>query len=351
MPSVLRSARRACLQIGQRTGGFMLVGDSRWRRSRLLILCYHGVSLEDEHLWDGALYMPPALLAQRLELLRARDCHVMPLTEGIERLYDEDLPPRSVVITFDDGYYDFAERAYPLLAEYGYRATVYLPTLHCGKDAPVFATACSYVLWKARGARYVVPEVRREALDLTTNDGILEAVGAVKSVAKRDKLAPAEKTLLLQRVAGAIGVDYGAIAARGLLRIMNPADVKRLSDAGVDFELHTHRHRTPLDRAAFTEEIETNRARLEQMTGKPARHFCYPSGAYEPEFIPWLTALGIVSATTCDPGLATSETPPLMLPRFVDTSSTSAVEFEGWLSGAAAWLTPRRSYAHAAACA
>lgn len=351
MPSVIRSARRACLQIGQRTGGFVLVGDSRWRRSRLLILCYHGVSLADEHLWDGALYMPSTLLAQRLELLRARDCHVLPLNEAVERLYADDLPPRSVVITFDDGYHDFAACAHPLLAEYGYRATVYLPTLHCGKDAPVFATACSYVLWKARGDRHVVTDVRREALDLTTDEGLRDAVAAVKHVARRDKLAPAEKTILLRRVANAVGVDYDEIAARGLLRIMSPAEVKQLTDAGVDFELHTHRHRTPLEQAAFTEEIETNRARLEQMTGKPARHFCYPSGAYEPEFLPWLTTLGIVSATTCDPGLATSETPPLMLPRLVDTSSTSTVEFEGWLSGAAAWLTPRRSYAHAAASA
>lgn len=351
MLGVIRSARRACLQIGRRTGGFVLVGDSQWRRNRLLILCYHGISLDDEHLWDGALYMRPDVLAGRLALLRARHCHVIALHEAIERLYADDLPSRSVVITFDDGYHDFAESAFPLLGEYGYPATVYLPTLHCGNDAPVFAIACSYVLWKARGGRYLVPDVRRAALDLTTSDGVREAVAAVKAVARRDNLTPAEKNLLLQRVAAALDVDYEGIAARGLLRIMGPAEVKRLTDAGVDFQLHTHRHRAPLDRAAFMEEIETNRSRLEGMTGKRARHFCYPSGAYETEFLPWLEALGIVTATTCDPGLAANDTPPLMLPRFVDTSSTSTVEFEGWLSGAAAWLTPGRSYAHNAVSA
>jgi hypothetical protein len=36
-----------------------LVGGSRWRRSRLLILCYHGVSLGDEHGAAPELYIPP----------------------------------------------------------------------------------------------------------------------------------------------------------------------------------------------------------------------------------------------------------------------------------------------------
>ena len=113
-----------------------------------------------------------------------------------------------------------------------------------------------------------------------------------------------------------------------------------LPGEGVDIQLHTHRHRTPHDRSSFIEEVETNRTRITELTGLNPLHFCYPSGAYDAAFLPWLTEIGVVSAATCDPGLASRRTPPLALPRVIDTCTTSASEFEGWLSGAAWLITP-----------
>jgi hypothetical protein len=77
------------------------------------------------------------------------------------------------------------------------------------------------------------------------------------------------------------------------------------------------------------------------MTGTVADHFCYPSGVYEPAFFPWLTELGVRSATTCDTGIASPETEPLLLPRLIDTSNLSPVEFEGWVTGVSAFLPLR----------
>ena len=345
---MMRSARRACLSVLQRSGGLSVVGASSWRRARLLILCYHGISLEDEHHWNGSLYIARDSFSARLRQLKSSGACVLPLGEALDRLAAGDLPPLSVVLTFDDGYHDFVEQAFPLLAEYGYAATVYLPTVNCGRSAPVFGPACSYVLWKARGTVVHVPEISKEALDLRNPAGVEAASRAVKAVAVRDGLTVADKNALLRRLAAAIGVDYERIADRGLLQIMNPADVRRLSDVGVDFELHTHLHRTPMDRDKFRHEIETNRARLVAMSGRAATHFCYPDGRYHPQFLPWLHELGVVSATTCDPGLVTTESPRLLLPRFVDTSTVSAAEFEAWLRGAGPLFARRRGYAHAA---
>ena len=114
-------------------------------------------------------------------------------------------------------------------------------------------------------------------------------------------------------------------------------------------QLHTHRHRTATDRELFLREIEDNRNSIQVMTGRRATHFCYPSGVYDQAFLPWLREAEVVSSTTCESGLASSTSNPLLLPRLVDVSSLSAIEFEGWLTGVSAALPRRREMNESAA--
>jgi peptidoglycan/xylan/chitin deacetylase (PgdA/CDA1 family) len=123
---------------------------------------------------------------------------------------------------------------------------------------------------------------------------------------------------------------------------MKPEEVAELAAEGVDFQLHTHRHRTPKDEGLFRKEIIDNRKCLAQVVKGPTEHFCYPAGDYDRQFLPWLRADGVVSATTCDAGLATAGTDPLLLPRFVDAAARSATEFESWLTGVGDLLSFRR---------
>src|ERR1700676_4709442 len=98
--TMLRPVRRAALHLLRSAGVFRLVGDSEWRKNRLLILCYHGISRNDEHLWRPSLYMQPEVLRQRLEILKRGNYNVVPLGEGLQRLQAGNLPSRSVAITF-----------------------------------------------------------------------------------------------------------------------------------------------------------------------------------------------------------------------------------------------------------
>jgi hypothetical protein len=63
---------------------------------------------------------------------------------------------------------------------------------------------------------------------------------------------------------------------------------------------------------------------------------------YRQEFLPWLTSEGVVSATTCDAGLASARSNPLLLPRLVDISARGKIEFESWLSGVGSLLAFRK---------
>ena len=61
----LQAAKLAVLRTLRALGGFGLVAGSGWRRRRLLILCYHGFSLRDEHRWNPDLYVTGEHFARR----------------------------------------------------------------------------------------------------------------------------------------------------------------------------------------------------------------------------------------------------------------------------------------------
>ncbi|MFZ0815687.1 MAG: polysaccharide deacetylase family protein [Candidatus Sulfotelmatobacter sp.] len=341
--------RRAALTILKGCGAFNLVKDSAWRQQRLLILCYHGVCIEDENQWRPFLYMTPEQLERRLDILRDGKYVVLPLAEALERLYRKDLPPRSIALTFDDGDYNFYRQAWPRLKQYGFPATVYITTYYSELRRPNFSLICSYMLWKARAMGRV--DLKEFGIDLSgdlseeTNRE--EIVSRLMQWADRHNLNGEEKDQIAASLAGRLGIDYQKLRQKRILQLMNREELKQLAAEGVDFQLHTHRHRTPLSEELFRQEIRDNRAGIANAIGGERKHFCYPSGAYRPEFLGWLAQEEVVSATTCDTGLATSKSNPLLLPRLVDTAGRTDLEFESWAVGVGYFLSRRRRGRHA----
>jgi peptidoglycan/xylan/chitin deacetylase (PgdA/CDA1 family) len=334
------------LAVSNRLGVTRLVGQSSWRRRRLLILCYHGISLGDEHEWNPGLYMPARNFESRLETLRRSGCTILPLGDAIARLYGGDLPERAVAITFDDGYYDFLRRAHPLLERFGYPVTVYLPTLRCEHNFPIVNVLVSYMLWMRRTSVLKAPDVPglgNEDYPLATSAQRTLVLNRINKVIVPLDPEPAERDDVSRAVARALGLDYDRFVSERVLTLMRPAEVAELASRGVDFQLHTHRHRSPADDQRFVAEILENRQRIEAMTGRPAVHFCYPSGVYRLSHLPLLTAHGVVSATTTNSGIADPASNPLLLPRFVDTSAVTNAEFEAWLHGIMPWLQRTRT--------
>lgn len=342
---ILRSVKQAALSALSRSGLSERLSNSRWRQDRLLILCYHGVSLDDEHEWDPGLFVTAQFLEERLTFLLDRGYAVLPLDQALPLLWSGELPPKAVVLTFDDGHFDFFVGAYPILVELGIPATVYLTTYYCGYQRPVFDMVASYILWKGRGREVSVDGLLGDVntLDLRSDSTRIAAAQWIRAWVRRAGLSASEKDLLARCLAERSNVDYEQIVSRRLLHIMTEKEVKTVVEDGlIDIQLHTHRHRVPRERASFAREIRENREEIRRITGRAARHLCYPSGEHDPMFFPWLQDEGVVSAVTCVPGLASRRDRHFQLPRILDNHTLSLVEFEAWTSGVSEW-TPTRN--------
>jgi len=338
---MLKAMKLSTLSSLKRAGVFSLVQNSKWRRDRLLILAFHGLSLADEHSWDPSLYIQRSQFAARLRLLKQSGCVVLTLSEALQRLYAKDLPERSVAITFDDGSYDFYAIAHPLLRDFNFPATLYLTTFYSSYNRPVFDVMCSYLIWKGRGSTLDLEPLigRKDKVVLTTVAARIATTHSLMQFAYAMRLSASDKDALLIRLANSVRVDYDSLLNQRILHIMKPAEVQALE--GVDIQMHTHRHRTPIDREKFVREIEDNRSSIKDIVGTEAVHFCYPNGYSNLAFMPWLNELGVESAVTSVPGIATTRSHRLLLPRLVDTSALSSLEFEGWLSGVSNALPQR----------
>ena len=336
---VLRTAKLSTLGLGKSVGLFHALGRSDWRKNQLLILGYHGVSQHDEHHWNPDLYVSPEYFRSRMTLLKKYGCNVLPLAEALQRLWARTLPPCSVALTFDDGFCDFYNHAFPILREFGWSATVYLTSYYSLYNRPVFDVMCSYLLWKGRRA---VIDARglingTDTLDLRTESTRAAATVALRKFARDAKYSATDKDELLTALAERLSIDYEAILSKRILHLLTADELTELAAEGIDIQLHTHRHYLPNKRESFLCELEENRNFVRRFTKSP-HHFCYPNGVYEAGKEAWLRESNVASATTCEPGLATDHSHRYRLPRLVDTSTLQLIELEGWISGFSKFL-------------
>ncbi len=269
---------------------------------------------------------------------------VVPLESGVRRMASRELDRPSVVITFDDGFADFATLAAPLLKKHGMAATVYLTTYYAEKQLPLFNLMCPYLLWRGRynlgrlGAEFGLKG--QSATSRAGGQGLAAAQSAVLQWRKTKPAGVEEDTRFAGELADRLGIDWQELLSRRVLQLMSRQEVESLAAEGIDFQLHTHRHRTPDDPAAYRREIDDNRRVLEAWTGKPANHYCYPSGVWSPKVHPWLREAGIETATTCVAGAAAPHSNPLAVPRYLISAGLRENHFAALLSGAVGMVQP-----------
>ncbi|MCI0613041.1 polysaccharide deacetylase family protein, partial [bacterium] len=96
---------------------------------KLTILKYHSIDNS-----GSAVSISPVLFSQHLRYLKEKHFTVITLSEGLKLLTGHEPLFKKVVLTFDDGYENFHSRAFPLLSQYHFPATVFVVARYVGRE-------------------------------------------------------------------------------------------------------------------------------------------------------------------------------------------------------------------------
>jgi len=288
--------------------------SGRGRARSLLILTYHRVTPSYDPL------LPDEPDAHKFAALVDAICatfNVLPLGEALALRSEGRLPPRTVSITFDDGYANNAEVALPILAQRGVRATFYVATAYLNGGR----------MWNDS----VIEAVRRASrLDLQDLGlGAHQLPGVVERRAAIDGILGALKYRDFdERVTIATEIARRAGLAPDSELMMSDDQVRQLADAGMEVGAHTVNHPilARIDHAAAIREIEDSKRCLEQITGRTVASFAYPNGRplkdYGREHVEIVRNAGYASAVTTAWGCVTSDALPHELPRIAPWGAT-----------------------------
>ncbi len=100
------------------------------RTAQVPILMYHHISpIPTTNVLDLSLTVTPTIFSKQLDYLKNQGYHSITLNQLLNNLYyGTPLPTKPIILTFDDGYADNYQYAYPLLLQHDYSGTFYIIT-------------------------------------------------------------------------------------------------------------------------------------------------------------------------------------------------------------------------------
>lgn len=283
--------------------GLPAAGLRRRRWAGVFVVSYHAIKpASGTPMAFDALHVTAAQFEAHCAVF-ADLCHPISLADWRTcRDRARALPPRPVLVTFDDGYRSVAETAVPILERYGVPATMFLCTgpiasgerfwydslaLREGEAAVEALKAAGYERWR------------------TVTDGCREAAPP------NDPHAPLDAATVA-RLSGHPLLEFGAHTVSHPMLARVPAEVQRA-------------------------EIRDSLRAVAEWTGRAVTAFSYPNGRDGVDFdgavVEAVAAHGVTDAFSATPALAPPDGDRLRIPR--------EVAVDGWTRDALLWRLSR----------
>jgi peptidoglycan/xylan/chitin deacetylase (PgdA/CDA1 family) len=311
-------------------------------KRRLVILTYHRVlpsTHADNNYEQAGMYVRPDTFKMHMQILKD-NYDVMLLSEWIlKSRNNEDLPNITFAITFDDGWRDNYEYAFPILRELKIPATLFLVSDYLGTNYDFWPNRLIYLLrkddlnkslklkeysWlKLLPQKFMSKDV--QSLSALQIDEIIEQC---KTISDSEMLARVET---MEMASGFENTRSGS-------NMLAYKEVEKMLDSGL-FQIGSHtRHHTRLldyiSPAELADEVVNSKSILEKMFGNQIHLFCYPNGDHSEAAITSIST-NYLAAVTTEHGWNDSDSNPYLLRRIGlhEDISNNRVSFISRISG------------------
>jgi peptidoglycan/xylan/chitin deacetylase (PgdA/CDA1 family) len=269
-----RSARRASRSPALARAVGILERAARPLPGLLPVLTYHRVDEPERtpELYPGLIGATPEEFDEQMRFLSSF-YRPLSLAELLAiRRGEAPLPPRAVMVTFDDGYRSVAEHAWPIMQHHGVPLTLFVPTAYPGDPGRAFWWDR---LWRALGSEDAV---------VSTPLGDLPVRTPAERLRTYRQLRGYLKSLEHERAMAIVADLSGGSGATALApSVLGWEELRRLAAEGAAIGSHSRTHPL-LDKVARAEasrEILDSLGDLERELGPTPRVFAYPGGGFD----------------------------------------------------------------------
>jgi peptidoglycan/xylan/chitin deacetylase (PgdA/CDA1 family) len=338
-PGLRQGAKRALL------AGFYLSGSVPYLARRIgeagVIICLHEVQPDPRRELFSCVSLP--FLNWCFQWLRQGPWQFVSMDEAMRMLRQHD-SRRFAVVTFDDGYRDTLEHAYPLLKKWGIPFTIYIPSDALTRRLNAWWLGIRTVFQRHER---VVCEPMNRIFDCGDIESKVTGVRTMERWINADRRRSATLGDFFKRH----DICLESICQRYFLGADEVRAFARDELATIGGHTVSHPDLSTVDVAQAKTEIVDNKGHLEDLLQVPLRHFAYPYGS-PPAAAGLALELGYETACTtqASPVRYADREALHLLPRIGIPNVPSRIDFAAQASGlnaALAQLRPSRFFGNA----
>jgi len=306
-------------------------------KNKAIILWYHGVCDDNFQLLTGydERHVPKSIFREQIRYLKRKGYVFSTISELIDIITKKKEIKKLVVLTFDDGFRNIIENAYPIMRELNAKGCFYLVSNLIGSNNLLWTDHVETIVRNSqKGDFKFIFKGEKINYSLDNKESYENTMSDIKN--RLRSISNKERIEHLKQFKGKKIVDKPKEFLFSNWKQIQELD-RRILEVGSHSK--THPNLTNLNsNEEFIEEIKNSKVQIEKMVNYKIVHFNYPAGVYNDEVIERVKKYGYKSAVSTIHGFNDENTDLYHLKRIESTSDF--LLFKSSISGS--YLVMRR---------